>query len=160
MKTFLSWSLIAVIVMLAVTLSTRCSDPEDEPEPPQQEEEEKEITKEDADSFLESLGFKQSSKITGSPPTVANTLVVKTDSKDTIYAVAGQKIPIRISHPEAISIKGFFLAAHNASYYLDVTMDEEEDSDTVAVIMIGFEGGSTNTVYPNGVYNGFTVFRQ
>ena len=108
MKTFLSWSRISVIVMLAVTLSTRCSDPEDEPEPPQQEEEE--ITKEDADSFLESLGFKQSSKITGSPPTVANTLVVKTDSKDTIYAVAGQKIPIRISHPEAISIKGFFLA--------------------------------------------------
>ena len=147
MKTFLSWSRISVIVMLAATFSTRCSDPEDEVVAPKQEE--KELTKEDAESFLGSLGFKQSSKVTGTPPAVANTLVVKTDSKDTIYAVAGQKLPIRFSHPQAVSMQGFFLAAKNSSYYLDVTMDEEEDSDTVALVMVGFEGGSTNTVYPH-----------
>ena len=107
MKTFLSWSRISVIVMLAATFSTRCSDPEDEVVAPKQEE--KELTKEDAESFLGSLGFKQSSKVTGTPPAVANTLVVKTDSKDTIYAVAGQKLPIRF-FPSASCIHSRFLS--------------------------------------------------
>ena len=137
MKTFLTRS-YPIMVMLALLLPAGCSDPEEEIATPTQQEEEKEITQEAAESFLEALGFTTSTKIIGSAPSVANTSLLKMDSRDTIYTLSGQKMPLRISHPETVVLKGIYIASKNTTFYLDVPVNEEEDSDTVSVIIIEF----------------------
>ena len=145
MKTFLTRPSYLLTVMLASLFYASCSDPEEEIAPPtqqqQQQQEDEEITKADIESFLESLGFATSSKVIGSAPTVTNTSIIKMDSKDTIYTMPGQKIPIRISHPEAVALQGVYIASKNSTFYLDVPLDEEEDSDTVSVVIIEFPEG-------------------
>jgi len=130
------------MVMLASLFYASCSDPEEEIATPtqqqQQQQQEDEITQADIESFLESLGFTSSSKVIGSAPTVTNTSIIKMDSKDTIYTMPGQKIPVRISHPEAVALQGVYIASKNSTFYLDVPLDEQEDSDTVSVIIIEF----------------------
>ncbi|HET6542793.1 MAG TPA: hypothetical protein VFG46_20040 [Chryseolinea sp.] len=141
MKTFLTRPSYLFMVMLASLFYASCSDPEEEiatPTQQQQQQEQEEIPQADIESFLESLGFTNSSKVIGSAPTVTNTSIIKMDSKDTIYTMPGQKIPVRISHPEAIALHGVYIASKNSTFYLDVPLDEEEDSDTVSVIIIEF----------------------
>jgi hypothetical protein len=142
MKTFLTRPSYLLVVMLASLFYASCSDPEEEvaatPTPQQQQNKHEEITPAEVDTFLESLGFTTSSKIMGSAPTVTNTSIIKMDSRDTIYTMPGQKIPVRISHPEAVALQGVYIAGKNSTFYLDVPLGEEEDSDTVSVIVIEF----------------------
>ncbi len=144
MKTFLTRPSYLLTVMLASLFYASCSDPEEEiatayaTTATTTKQEDEEITQADIESFLESLGFTTSSKVIGSAPTVTNTSIIKMDSKDTIYTMPGQKIPVRISHPEAVALQGVYIASKNSTFYLDVPLDEEEDSDTVSVIIIEF----------------------
>src|SRR5688572_19993194 len=145
MKTFLTRPGYLLSVMLASLFYASCSDPEEEIAPPtqqqQQQQKQEEIMQADIERFLESLGFTTSSKVIGSAPPVTNTSIIKMDSKDTIYTMPGQKIPVRISHPEAVALQGVYIASKSSTFYLDVPVDEEEDSDSVSVIMIGFPEG-------------------
>lgn len=146
MKTFLMRPGYLLTVMLASLFYVSCSDPEEEINTPaqqqqQQEQKEEEISQADIEHFLESLGFTTSSKIIGTAPRVANTSLIKMDSNDTIFSMPGQKIPVRISHPEGVALQGIYIASKNSTFYLDVPVDEEEDSDSVAVIIIEFPQG-------------------
>jgi hypothetical protein len=136
MKTLLQWISLPVVVMLAVLMCVRCSDPEQEEPVPKQEEEEKEITTEEADAILNGFIFSNRTKKTGSVPSVANTSLVKTDMQDTLYALPGIKMPIRISHPESVVVGGWYVAINNSTFYYEVSIDEEEDSDTVSVVIL------------------------
>ncbi len=138
MKTLSNRHGISIVVLLAITLFATCSDPaEDQDITPK--EEEKEITKDEADALLETLSFTASTKIpriSGTVPPVANTSLVKTNSGDTIYTMPGIKMPLRISHPMSTAVKGWYIAAKNSSFYFDVPIDDEEDSDSVSVVII------------------------
>lgn len=135
METSISW-LAARLAVLVLLFLFCCSDPEADEvtPPPQEEDEEEEITPADADAMLESFSFTSATKITGSVPAVANTSLIKTSSRDTIYTMPGIKDLIRISHPESRPVKGMYFALKGSSFYYDVLIDTEEKSDTVSVI--------------------------
>jgi hypothetical protein len=136
MKAFMSRWGIARWVVFPLLFVVCCSDPEaDEITPPPQEEEEEEITPLDADAALKSFSFASSLKITGSAPTVTNTSLVRTDNGDTIYVLPGIKNLIRVSHPESRPIKGVYFAASGSTFYYDAPIQEEEESDTVSIII-------------------------
>ena len=130
----LRW-LLSVLIVAAMVLFTACSDPVDDLE----NDEDTNIdvlTGDEADRISDSFEFGNSVKVTGTVPTVVNTSLVKTNSKDTIYTIPGLKIPLRISHPAAVVINGWFIAVKNSTYYYDVPIHEEEDSDTVSVVIL------------------------
>ncbi|WP_276374587.1 hypothetical protein [Chryseolinea sp. H1M3-3] len=136
MKTSMCWLGAARLSVLALLFLFCCSDPaEDEVTPKEEEETEEEFSPEDADAVLEAFSFTEVTKVIGSVPTVANTSLIKTSSKDTIYTIPGIKDLIRISHPESRPVKGIFFAAKGSSFYYDVRIDTEEKSDTVSVII-------------------------
>lgn len=130
----------SLVMFLAITTFAMCSDPTEEDVAPKEEEEnEEEVTPEDTDAILERFSFTTATKITGSVPVVTNTSLTRTSSKDTIYTVPGIKDLIRISHPESRPVKGIYFAAQGSSFYYDISVDTEEKSDTVAVILFEIE---------------------
>lgn len=137
MKALLRWLRLPVLVMLAAIIFTECSDPEEDVAPPQEEEEE--VTPETADAFLDSFRFTASTKVVGTMPTVTNTSLVKSDVQDTLYMLPEMETPIRISHPESVVIGGWYVGVKNSTYYYEVPIDLEEESDTVSVIMVSID---------------------
>lgn len=134
MKTSMRWLNAARIPVLALLILFCCSDPgEEEITPPNEEEEE--ITPDDADNLLKTFSFLSSTQITGSVPAVANSTIIRNDSKDTIYVLPGVKNVFRLSHPSSVVINGIFMAVEGSTFYVDVPALEEEDSDTVAVFL-------------------------
>lgn len=124
------------MVMLAALIYSNCSNPENEEPAPKQEEKEKEITEKDADAILAGFSFSKSTKVTGSVPPVTNSSLVKTNIGDTLYMLPDIKMPIRISHPQSVVIGGWYVAVKNSTFYYDVSIDQEEDSDTVSVVIV------------------------
>jgi hypothetical protein len=135
MKIFGCWMYAVRLAVLALLFLFSCSDPvEDEVTPKQQQEEQ--ITKDQADALLETFSFTAATpKITGTVPTVTNTSLIKTNSEDTIFVLPGIKSLIRLSHPKSRPIKGLYFSAKGSSFYYDVDIHEEEESDTVSVIL-------------------------
>jgi hypothetical protein len=101
----------------------------------------------DPDALLETLLFARATRVTGTVPAVANTSLLKTNTRDTIYALTGFKIPIRVSHPETISLKGIYVALQQGTFYYDVPIELEEESDTVSVIFLEVDPGDTQQEY-------------
>ena len=135
MKISACWLYAARLAVLALLFLFCCSDPVEDEVTPKQEQKE-EITQDQADALLETFSFTAAApKITGSVPTVTNTSLIKTNNRDTIYVLPGIKNLIRLSHPESRPIKGLYFAAKGSSFYYDVAIDDEEDSDTVSVIL-------------------------
>lgn len=126
----------ARFVVLAVFFLICCSDPGDV-EAPEGDGggggNEEEITPEEADAVMETFSFISATKITGSVPTVSNTALTKTSSKDTIYTLPGIKDVIRISHPASRNVKGIFFTVAGSTFYYNVEIEREERSDTVVV---------------------------
>lgn len=147
MKSLFPWSEIAILVILPIIFYSSCSRSE-EPEIGKDKEPE-EISKEGADALLGTLIFANSVKVIGTVPSVANTPILKTNTKDTIYTMPGIKIPIRISHPVSTVIKGIYVAVRNSTFYYDVPIDREEESDTVSVIILDI--APTDSKVPYGI---------
>jgi hypothetical protein len=118
-----------------------CSDPVEETVTPpgNNEEDEEETTPENVDDILGSFLFTGGTKVTGSLPTVANTSLIRTNSRDTIYTIPGIKDMMRISHPVGRFIKGIYIAAQGSSFYYDVPVTLEEESDTVSIVSYEFD---------------------
>jgi len=124
-----------MLIVSAIVLFVACSDPAEDLEDDGNSNG-GELTEDEADKISDSFAFTNGVRVTGLAPTVVNTSLVKTDSKDTIYTVSGLKIPLRISHPTSVAINGWFIAVKNSTYYYDVPIHEEEDSDSVSVVII------------------------
>lgn len=140
MRTTMRWLSAASLIALPLLFLFCCSDPdEEEIKVPPIEEEEEEVTPEEADDLLNAFSFFSSSKVTGNVPLVDNTSIIKSDSKDTIYVLPGVKHILRLSHPQSVVINGIFMAAQGSSFYYDVPVQEEEDSDTVSVFLFEIE---------------------
>ena len=143
MKTSMRWLSTTRVVVLAVLFLFCCSDPaEDEVTPPkneQEKEKEEEMSQVDADVALKAFSFTSARQITGAVPTVVNSSLLKTNSRDTVYVLPEIKNLIRISHPESRPVKGIYLAVQGSTFYYDVPIDEEEESDTVSVILFEIE---------------------
>lgn len=147
MKTSMCWLSTTRVAVLAVLFLFCCSDPaEDEITPPKNEQEE-EISQVDADAALKTFSFTSSIQTMGSVPTVVNSSLVKTNSRDTIYALPEIKNLIRISHPKSRPVTGIYMAVKGSTFYYDVPIDEEEESDTVSVILFEIEGGNIEIPY-------------
>jgi hypothetical protein len=58
--------------------------------------------------------------------------------------MSGLKIPLRISHPASVLINGLFIAVKNSTFYYDVPIQEEEDSDTVSLIILEIDPGEVD----------------
>jgi hypothetical protein len=130
---------LAAVILSAAIMLPGCSDPADENENPSNNNTPGELTQEEADVFMDRIGFTSSTKMTGTIPPVIKASLVKTDSKDTIYILENLKMPLRISHPASMELSGVFIKAENSSFYYDVPIDEEEESDTVAVVILEIE---------------------
>jgi hypothetical protein len=128
---------MAIVIFQMAVMCSSCSDPAEQDTSPTNNT--GEVTKEEADLFMGQLKFSESTKISGTIPNVANTNLLRTNSKDTIYTMGGVTLPIRISHPQSTSIGGVFITVENATYYYDVPVYEEEESDTVSVIVLEVE---------------------
>jgi len=126
---------LSILIVPAMVLFAACSDPAEDIEDDGNSNG-GELTEEEADKISDSFAFTNSVRVTGIVPTVVNTSLLKTNSKDTIYTMPGLKIPLRISHPAAVAINGWFIAVKNSTYYYDVPILEEEDSDTVSVVIL------------------------
>jgi hypothetical protein len=150
MKTSISCAASTRMAMLSVFFLIACSDPASDPVPPQQNgnENEEEVTPEKADAILETFSFASATKTTGTPPTAANTSLIRTATKDTIFTMPGIKDMIRISHPKEKPIKGIYFALEGSTYYYDITVDHEEKSDTVSIIIFEID--------PNEIENEIT----
>lgn len=134
----MSWLRIAsAMAMLLFVVS--CSDPAEEEMTPPGEEEEAELKPEDADPIMNAFSFTSATKINGKVPEVDNTSLIKMAGGDTLYAMAGVNNIIRISHPASKLLSGIFMAVEGSTFYYEVEKDDEEQSDTVSVVMIGFD---------------------
>lgn len=145
MKTPKLQRLLSVLIIPTLVLFAACSDPVEDLE--DDETNTSVHTSEEADQISDSFAFINSVKVTGTVPTVANSSLVKTDSKDTIYTIPGLKIPLRVSHPAAVAINGWFIVVKNSTFYYDVPIHEEEDSDTVSVIFLEIDPGDVDFPY-------------
>jgi hypothetical protein len=143
MDTFSRRLQLSAVILLAAIMFSDCSDPADEDSPSNNTQ--GELTTTEADAFMDRLTFTSSSKKTGSVSNVVKTSLVKTDSQDTIYVLDGLKMPIRISHPPSMQLQGIFIVAENSSYYYEVPIDEEEESDTVSVVVLEIVPGDQDS---------------
>ena len=126
---------LSVLIVSAMVLFVACSDPAEDLNN-NGNSNGGVLTPDEADRISDAFTFNNSQRVTGTVPTVVNTSLVKTNSKDTIYTIPGLKMPLRISHPAAVVINGWFIAVKNSTYYYDVPIHEEEDTDTVSVIIL------------------------
>ncbi len=142
----------ARFVVLAIFFLMCCSDEGGDTDPKDQEpnENEEEITPEKADAIMEAFSFIAATKVSGSMPTVSNTTLTKTSSKDTIYTLPGIKDVIRISHPAATPIKGIYITVSASTFYYNVEIEREEASDTVAVTFIEIDPGKIEEELSSG----------
>jgi len=125
-----------VLMVSALVLYAACSDPITEVDDNEQDEEDTELTTSEADEIANALSFKTSAKVTGKIPTVAKTSRTRMNSKDTIFLMSGVRIPLRISHPPGQLISGIFIAVRGGSFYQDVPIEMEEESDTVSLVIV------------------------
>lgn len=137
MKTLMRWLSASRLAVLAVLFLFCCSDAaEEDVTPPENKPEEKEeVVPADADAAMKAFSFKTATQKTGSAPTVANNSMLKTNSRDTIYALPEVLNILRISHPQDRLVKGIFFAVRGSGFYYDVPIHEEEETDTVSVII-------------------------
>jgi len=126
--------------MLTLLLHTRCSkEPELNVKNPNK-------PKETPDNVSETLVLLNSTLVTGGAPSAGNSNLVRSNTKDTIYAIPGVKIPLRFSHPASRKIKGIYVWVKQASVHYDVPISREEESDTVSVVILDINPG--NIVLP------------
>ncbi len=123
-----------MIVLLAALLFSACSEPEIAPDDEDDDDEPLVITPAEADELLERLLFTGSTRVTGPLPSVSNTAVVKNNVKDTIYAMPGVQLPIRLYHSQTGKIKGWYIGVTNSSFYYDVPVEETEAGDSITII--------------------------
>ena len=143
MKTWLKWQrLLPVLAISALMFCVACiepvPDPPTNPDPPPTEEDPGEES-EAADAFLSALVFANSAQLSGQLPNATNTDEVKMNVKDTIYLMEGVKIPLRFSHPENQPIAGIYIAVNHSTFYFDVPINQEEESDTVAIVFVDID---------------------
>jgi len=140
MKTLSKWPGRTLLVLLGALLLSQCTEPEVEPD--DGDDDPQVVTPAEADRILESLMFTTKTKVSGSMPTVANTSLAKMNSGDTIFVQPGMQMPLRISSPATSPAKGWFITVENASFYLDVpvddTEDETEEGEDVSNVIIEF----------------------
>jgi hypothetical protein len=140
MKTWPKWQHLLPVAISAFAFCFSCTDPLPDMDPeggggtdtPEE-------TPEEADKFLNALLFSNGSKISGAVPAVTNTSAIRTNVKDTLYLMEGAKIPIRFSHPEGQPVAGIFIAVNDGTFYYDVPVEHEEESDTVSIIFIDID---------------------
>jgi hypothetical protein len=127
------WSLVAFMLMVLLCCSDPVGEPPGQDENPNPQTDEPDPDK--ANALMEAFVFASAKKVAGSAPSVTNTELVKTGTRDTIFSIAGIKDLIRLSHPEERPIKGIYIAAQGSTFYYDVPVAREEKSDTVSVII-------------------------
>ena len=151
MRTAISWLCTTRVAVLAVIFLFCCSDPSEEDVTPPENKpgEDEEVLPGDADALLNAFSFKSATSVTGSVPTVLNSSLLKTDSRDTIYTMPGVPNILRISHPQERVIKGIFIAVQGSAFYYDVPIYEEEETDTVSVII--YEIDASELEVPNDI---------
>lgn len=147
MKTIQKWNgLLLSIVIPVILLCAACSDPLTDTENNGNDTTDI-LTGDEADRIFDSFKFRNSLKVTGSVPSVLNTSLVRTSSKDTIYTMPGLKIPIRISNSTSVAVGGWYIAVKNSTFYHDITLDDEEDSDTVSVVFVEIDPGDMDVPF-------------
>jgi hypothetical protein len=137
MKTSMRWLSASRVAVLAVLFLFCCSDPADEDvKPPENKPGEKnEVPPVDADAAMKAFSFTSATQKTGNVPTVVNSSLLKTDTRDTIYVLPQVMNIIRISHPKDRVVKGIFFAVVGSGFYYEVPLHAEEETDTVSVIL-------------------------
>ena len=101
-----------------------------------------------ADSISDHLQFYNATKIQGTIPSGPAGSSLKISFEDTLYLTGEAKVPIKFLHEDITeNVAGIYVQVHgaaggifNAAYYYDIPeLQEEADSDTVSVIMIGVD---------------------
>jgi hypothetical protein len=142
MKTLKLQRLLSVLIIPALVLYVSCSDPmQDAENDDDNNSNDTVLTSSEADKIADALRFKNSAKVTGTIPTVINSSLSRTNSKDTIFLMDGVKIPIRLSHPEGQIISGIFIAVKGSTFYQDMPAEIEGESDTVSIIIVDIDAG-------------------
>jgi hypothetical protein len=101
------------------------------------------------DGIADRLRFFGATKIQGNAPAAPSASSLKFSLKDTLYLVPGVKMPIKFLHIGATqNVAGVYVQVYNAStgaqYYFDVPEHPTmEESDTISVVLVGFENDST-----------------
>lgn len=121
-----------LIALFAILYLSGCSDPVGVP--PEQGGGSGNGTAENVDAVLEAFSFTSATKTSGKPPSVSDTRLIKTSTKDTIFTMPGVKDMIRVSHPPGTPIKGIYFAFQGSTFYYNAPADYEEKSDTVSII--------------------------
>lgn len=143
MKTINFLTNLFFIGLLAMLSLSRCSSPEDTPPI-------KDTTQQghkEPTALQELLKFDKATKVSGALPAVANIALLKTNTQDTIYALPGIKMPIRISHPKSTILKGIYIAVKQGTFYYDIPIEREEESDTVSVILLEVDPEKEDQTY-------------
>ena len=142
-----------MIAVLATLFLLGCSDPAGDPVPPDNGSPGNgdDISPAKADAVLETFSFSSATeKTTGRPPTVSNTSLIRTSTKDTIYTMPGVKDMFRISHPASTKIKGIYFGSAVSTFYYNIPVDTEEKSDTVSIIFFEIDPESIEDEISSG----------
>jgi hypothetical protein len=83
-------------------------------------------------------------KIAGHAPSSSGSAGLKFNIKDTLHLVEGVHVPIRFLHTETTNVAGVYIhvigGSFSSTHYYDVPeIPEHEESDTVSVVMVGFD---------------------
>ncbi|RAV99982.1 hypothetical protein DQQ10_15600 [Pseudochryseolinea flava] len=125
-----------------------CSDPS--VDPPEEGGNNEPLSPEKADAIMETFSFISAAKVTGNLPSVSNTTLTKTSSRDTIYTLPGVRDVLRISHPESRIVKGVYFAVSGSTFYYNVEIERRESTDTVGITYFDIDPVKINDEISDG----------
>ena len=158
MRTRIQFFNFFTVAFLCGMLFTSCSS--DEPDvAPEQETLSDTLTVEDLDDFSGHLKFLGATKKEGKAPAAANSSTLKFSIKDTLRLFDGVPTPIKFLHDKNTNVAGVYIQIQNtfiggsagtfATHYYDVPeVPETADSDTVSIVIIGFDPGDLELPLP------------
>ncbi len=119
------------------------------------------LTVEEIDALSDHMRFVGSTVKEGNMPAAPSGSSLKISIQDTLYLPSGIPIAVKFLHDELTNVAGAYIQVHswnastnavvNGTYHFDVPeLNETAESDTVSVIMVGFDPDSLTGVPPAG----------